>query len=56
MSHSSCDMLSTVFYGSTFSEFLQVARYTLRINDFIPRASCFVFNNGGLCPLFVSII
>ena len=30
---------STNFYGSTFSELLRIKRCTLRINDFIPRAS-----------------
>ena len=30
---------SADFYGSIFSKFVRIARRTLRINDFIPRAS-----------------
>ena len=30
---------SYVFYGSIMSEFLRIARCTLRIEDFIPRAN-----------------
>ena len=39
MPHLSSNIPSTVFYGSLFLEHLQIARCTLRINDFIPRAS-----------------
>ena len=29
---------STIFYGSVFSEFLRIARCTLKLKDFVPRA------------------
>ena len=29
---------SAIFYGSAFSKLVRVARCTLKINDFIPRA------------------
>ena len=32
-------ILSTTFYGSVFLDLLRIPRCTLRINDFIPRAS-----------------
>ena len=39
MPHMSSNLPSTIFYGSIFLEALCIARCTLRINDFIPRAS-----------------
>ena len=39
MPHLTSNMSSTIFYGSVFSELLRIARCTLIINDFIPRAS-----------------
>ena len=33
------DIPSSIFYGSIFSEFLQIARCTLRLTDFVPKAS-----------------
>ena len=30
---------SSIFYGSIFSEFLRIARWTLRLTDFVPKAS-----------------
>ena len=39
MPHFSSNIPSTTFYGSVFSEFLRIATCTLKINDFIPRAS-----------------
>ena len=35
----SSDILSSFFYGSVFSEFLRIARRTLRLPDFILHAS-----------------
>ena len=32
------NILSLMFYGSTFSEFLEIARCTLRLTDFVPKA------------------
>ena len=39
MPHMSNNIPSSILYGSTFSELLRIAKYTLKINDFIPRAS-----------------
>ena len=39
MHHLPSNIPSTIFYKSTFSEPFRVARCTLRINDFLPRAS-----------------
>ena len=39
MPHISSNVSSTIFYGSLFSELLQIARCALRINDFIPKVS-----------------
>ena len=39
MPHFSSNIPSSIFYASAFSEFLRIARCTLRLNDFIPRAS-----------------
>ena len=39
MLHMSSNIPSTFFNGSISSELLRIARYTLRINDFILRAS-----------------
>lgn len=33
------DIPSSIFYDSIFSEFLQIARSTLRLTDFVPKAS-----------------
>ena len=41
MPHLSSNIPSTILYGSIFSELLQIANCTLRINYFIPRASDF---------------
>ena len=37
--HFSSNIPSIIFYGSIFSELLQIARYTLRVHNFIPRES-----------------
>ena len=37
-----CNIPSTLFYGSIFSELLRIARFTVEINDSMPRASDFV--------------
>ena len=39
MPHLSSSIPSTIFYGSIFSEHLRIARCTLRINNFILKAS-----------------
>ena len=39
MPHLSSNIPSSVFYGSVFSEFLRIARCTLLLTDFTPRAS-----------------
>ena len=39
MPHVSSNIASSIFYGSIFSVFLRIARCTLRLTDFIPRAS-----------------
>ena len=39
MPHLSSNIPSTILYGSIFSELLQIANCTLRINYFIPRPS-----------------
>ena len=39
MPHLQSNIPSSIFYGSIFSEFLRIARCTLRFQDFIPRAS-----------------
>ena len=39
----SSNISSTMFYGSITPELLHTTRRTLRINDFIPRASEFFF-------------
>ena len=39
MPHTLSNVSSTIFYASTFSELHCVAGCTLKINDFIPRAS-----------------
>ena len=39
MPHISSNIPSTIFFGSIFSELLCIVRCTLRINDFIPKAS-----------------
>ena len=41
--HLSSNIPSTIFYGSIFSELYRIARCTLRIFDFLPRAS-FLFS------------
>ena len=33
------DIPSSIFYGSIFSEFLQIARSTIRLTNFVPKAS-----------------
>ena len=41
---------SYIFYGTVLSEYLRIARSTLRLNDFIPRVSSLVvrmLNQGG---------
>ena len=38
MPHLSSNIPSAVFYGSTLSEFLRIARCTLHLEDFIPKA------------------
>ena len=44
MPHMSSNISSTMFYGSITPELLHTTtRHTLRINDFIPRASDFFF-------------
>ena len=37
MPHLLINILSTIFYGSIFSELLRIARCTLRTDDFISR-------------------
>ena len=39
MPHLLRNIPSTICYGSTFSEFLRIAKYILKITDIIPRAS-----------------
>ena len=39
MPHFESHILSTIFYGSIFSEFLRIARCTLKLEHFLPRAS-----------------
>ena len=39
MPHLCSNIPSSVFYGATFSELLRIARCTLRLCDFAPRAS-----------------
>ena len=39
MPHRSSNIPSSIFYGSVFSEFLRIARCTLRFEDFLPRSS-----------------
>ena len=46
----SSNIPSTIFYGSVMSEFLRIARCTLRVEDFIPRAAELyhrMLNQGG---------
>ena len=46
----SSNIPSSIFYGSIFSEFLRIARCTLRLEHFIPRASQLynrMINQGG---------
>ena len=38
MPNISSNIPSTIFYGPIFSELIRMARCTLRIKDFIPRA------------------
>ena len=55
MPHLSSNIPSTIFYGSIFLELLLIARYTLRINDFIPTTSDFfsrmISQNGNRAAL-----
>ena len=39
MPHYEGNIPSTIFYGSIFSEFLCIARYTLKLDHFLPRGS-----------------
>ena len=39
MPHLSSNIPTSVFYGAIFSEFLRIARCTLLLDDFTPRAS-----------------
>ena len=39
MPHFSSNIPSTILYGSIFSELLRLISCTIRINDFIPKAS-----------------
>ena len=39
MPYLSSNIPSSMFYGSIFSEFLQIARCTLRLTDFVPKVS-----------------
>ena len=38
MPHLQSNIPATIFYGSVFSEFLRIARCTLKLEDFLPRA------------------
>ena len=38
MPYLSTNIPSSVFYGSIFSEFLEIAPCTLRLTDFVPKA------------------
>ena len=38
MPHFESNIPSTIFYGSIFSEFLHIARCTLKLEHFLPRA------------------
>ena len=39
MPHVQSNIPATIFYGSIFSEFLRIARCTLKLHDFLPRAA-----------------
>lgn len=39
MPYLSSNILSTIFYGSIFSEILRIARFTLRLTAFMPKVS-----------------
>ena len=39
MPHLESNFPSTIFYGSIFSEFIRIARCTLKLEHFLPRAS-----------------
>ena len=39
MPHFESNIPSTIFYGSIFSKFLRIARCTLKLKHFLPRAS-----------------
>ena len=39
MPHFESNIPSTIFYGSIFSKFLRIARCTLKLEHFLPRAS-----------------
>ena len=46
MPYLSSNIATTVFYGSMFSEFLRIAQCTLKLTDFVPKASQFCFNSN----------